>query len=85
MSPAPYLPACRVLILMAQALQLPDDYFQERFKNPLLILRPIHYTAEESLPDQGILGAGAHTDWTFLTYVVTDGTPGLQMHYQGEL
>ena len=62
----PIAAACRVLVLVAEALNLPGSYFLERFKNPLFTLRPIHYTAEESHPDQGILGAGAHTDWGML-------------------
>ncbi|KAK9800874.1 hypothetical protein WJX73_003920 [Symbiochloris irregularis] len=73
----------RVLPLIAEALHLPREYFLERFTNPLMTLRPIHYTAEESKPDQGVLGAGAHTDWGFLTYLVTDTTPGLQIWHQG--
>ena len=68
---------------MAEALHLPEHYFQDKFRNPLLTLRPIHYTAEESKPDEGVLGAGAHTDWGFLTYLITDTTPGLQLQYKG--
>lgn len=74
---------CRVLPLIAEALHLPHGYFVERFTNPLMTLRPIHYTAEESRPDQGVLGAGAHTDWGFFTYLVTDTTPGLQIWFKG--
>ena len=54
------------LVLMSQALQLPEDFFQQKFSNPIHTLRPIHYTAEESKPDLGVLGAGAHTDWVYL-------------------
>lgn len=76
--------ACRVLPLIAEALHLPQDYFLRRFTNPLMTLRPIHYTAEESKPAEGVLGAGAHTDWGFLTYLITDTTPGLQIFFKGQ-
>ena len=53
----------RVTRLLALALDLPADHFEQYFRTPLLTLRPIHYTAELSSPTEGVLGAGAHTDW----------------------
>ena len=68
---------------MATALQLPEGFFDSYFTNPILTLRPIHYTAEQSDPSGGVFGAGAHTDWGFLTLLDTNETPGLQINYKG--
>ena len=48
----------RVLDLMTAALDLPAGFFNEVFDNPILTLRPIHYTAEQSDIDGGTFGAG---------------------------
>ena len=37
-----------------------------------------------SVSPQGVYGAGAHTDYGMLTVLVTDGTPGLQIHADGK-
>ena len=34
------------------ALDLPPDWFAERYKKPLLNLRPLHYSAALSRPDE---------------------------------
>ena len=52
---------CRVRGLLAEALDLPADWFEPRFQEPLMTLRPIHYTAEQSSPTDGVFGCGAHT------------------------
>ena len=44
----------RVNGLLAEALDLAPDFFDPYFKEPLLTLRPIHYTAEQSSPTDGI-------------------------------
>lgn len=54
--------ACnRVLNLMTAALDLPAGFFNDVFDNPILILRPIHYTAEQSDVAGGTFGAGKKT------------------------
>lgn len=51
--------ACnRVLNLMTAALHLPAGFFNNVFDNPILTLRPIHYTAEQSDVAGGTFGAG---------------------------
>ena len=69
--------------LVAEALHLPPDYFEQYFRRPLHQLRLLHYTAVKSDPAAGIYGAGAHSDWGFLTFLVDDGTPGLQLRLKG--
>lgn len=73
----------RLLQLLALSLDLPEAYFDEQFKSPVATLRPNHYAATASQPEQGVLGCGAHTDFGMLTILWTDGTPGLQI-FTGE-
>jgi isopenicillin N synthase-like dioxygenase len=44
--------------LLALALDLPPDYFNDKFSQAALTLRPIHYTAEASDPNNGLFAAG---------------------------
>ena len=50
---------CRLVELIEVALDLPKDYFKSNFDDPILTLRPIHYTAEVSDAAGGVFGAGA--------------------------
>jgi len=74
----------RMLHLLALSLDLPRDWFDAKFADPLAILRPLHYSAELSSVSDGVLGAGAHTDYGMLTFLLTDEQPGLQIHLEGE-
>ncbi|DBB09057.1 TPA: hypothetical protein ACH3X3_007680 [Trebouxia sp. C0006] len=76
--------ADRLLPLIAIALQLPTDFFDMHFDKPMIALRPLHYSAQTSLPDEGIYGAGAHTDYGLLTVLATDENPGLQICTEGK-
>ncbi len=42
----------RALRLMALALDLPPTWFLDRFKKPILNMRPLHYSATLSKPDE---------------------------------
>jgi len=35
------------------------------------------HAVEESNIEEGVLGVGAHSDWDFLTLLITDDVPGL--------
>ena len=41
----------RVMRLLALTLNLPADFFTDRFQQPLASLRPIHYSGRVSQPD----------------------------------
>lgn len=71
----------RVASLIAQALNLEQDFFKKpgRMDYPIAVLRLLHYSGEKSIPEDGIYGAGAHSDWGLLTLLACDGTPGLQI------
>jgi hypothetical protein len=47
----------------------------------MLFLRPLRYAAHLSSPEDGVFGAGPHTDYGLLTILATDGTPGLQVFH----
>eukprot|EP00897_Mesotaenium_endlicherianum_P001808 jgi/Mesen1/1655/ME000135S00656 len=71
----------QMLRLLALALELDPAFFLQpgRFDDPMVFLRLLHYSAERSEPESGVFGAGAHSDYGMLTFLVTDGVPGLQI------
>ena len=42
----------RLLPLIAIALKLPTDFFDMYYDKPMMSLRPLHYSAQVSLPDE---------------------------------
>lgn len=74
----------RTCQLLALALDLERTFFDEFLTEPMALLRLLHYSAEHSDPQQGVFGAGAHTDYGLLTLLSTDGVPGLQVYLKGE-
>jgi isopenicillin N synthase-like dioxygenase len=74
----------RLLRLLAISLDLPPDFFLAFYQQPMYTLRPLHYPGRISEPSNGIMGAGAHTDFGLLTILATDGTLGLQIHQEGQ-
>ena len=46
--------ARRLLRVIALALSLPPDFFKAHFDKPLAFLRPLHYSAQVSLPQEVI-------------------------------
>ncbi|XP_031388369.1 2-oxoglutarate-Fe(II) type oxidoreductase hxnY-like isoform X2 [Punica granatum] len=67
--------------LIALALDLEIEYFnkQEILGEPIAILRLLHYEGRVSDPSKGIYGAGAHSDFGFITLLATDDVSGLQI------
>ena len=58
---------CRLVTLLAMALDLPASFFEERFSRPVANIRAVHYVeGQPSNPEAGIFGVGkaslqAHT------------------------
>ncbi|KAG1675651.1 hypothetical protein FOA52_002360 [Chlamydomonas sp. UWO 241] len=73
----------RILRLVSLSLDLPSEFFDQHFNPPIVSLRPLHYTGTISAPEDGVFGAGAHTDYGMLTLLATDEVPGLQFHTGG--
>ena len=63
----------------AEALGLNANFFEDKFRFPTATLRPLRYSAHPSRPSDGVLGAGAHSDYGVLTVLWTDGAEGLEI------
>ncbi|EIK96579.1 2OG-Fe(II) oxygenase [Pseudomonas sp. M47T1] len=68
-----------LLRAIALALDIEEDFFDQRFEQPVSVLRMIHYPPRQtaSSPDQQ--GAGAHTDYGCITLLYQDSAGGLQV------
>nr|GEV72607.1 2-oxoglutarate-Fe(II) type oxidoreductase-like isoform X1 [Tanacetum cinerariifolium] len=71
----------KIARLIALALDLDVNFFDrpEILGNSIAILRLLHYGGQVSDPAKGIYGAGAHSDYGFLTLLATDNVSGLQI------
>lgn len=70
----------RVLMLLAQALSLPKDYFVQYHTHHISALRALCYPAAASAPQPEQLGAGEHSDYGAVTILKPDPeVPGLQI------
>ncbi len=68
--------AAEVMRMFALALDLPEQFFDDKITPPHAFLRAINYPeqAEAPLPDQ--LRAGAHSDYGTLTILLSENKPG---------
>lgn len=62
--------------VFARDLDLPEDWFADKFDAPLATLRLLRYPADDGATG---IGAGAHTDYGSVTLLATDGVAGLQI------
>ena len=67
----------KLLPIFAVALELPANYFDEYFKDPVMWSRNAHYPAE--IPEKNQYGIAPHSDHSFLTMLPTTEVPGLQI------
>jgi isopenicillin N synthase-like dioxygenase len=68
--------AAEILPMFATALQLDDDFFDNKFKAHTSRLRARYYPAQSAEPQPGQLRAGAHTDYGSIAILSTDDRPG---------
>lgn len=66
----------KIMGLFAIALDLPEFYFSEKIDKPTSVIRILHYPAQEQVPLEGQLRAGAHTDYGTVTILYGEDTPG---------
>ena len=64
---------------IALSLDLPRGYFTARMKKPIANLRLLHYPPHTKGHGQTTIGAGAHSDYGFITVLLQDRTGGLQV------
>ncbi|OCH87338.1 Clavaminate synthase-like protein [Obba rivulosa] len=62
--------------LFALALDLPEDYFDDKTKNSAAIMRVLHYPPQTGPVDDRVIGIGAHTDFECFTILWQE--PGIQ-------
>ncbi|RAL45686.1 hypothetical protein DM860_009550 [Cuscuta australis] len=73
--------ALEIAKIIALALDMDVDFFlqPEYLGKPIATLRLLHYEGKYSDPAKGIFGAGAHSDYGFITLLATDENYGLQI------
>jgi len=62
--------------LFALALELSEDFFDDKTKNSAAIMRVLHYPPQTGSVDDRIIGIGAHTDFECFTILWQE--PGIQ-------
>ncbi|GAA6046395.1 hypothetical protein JCM3770_004898 [Rhodotorula araucariae] len=63
----------RLFPLFALALDLPEDYFNDKLKNPGSVMRILHYPPQHGPVDLKEIGIGAHTDYECFTLLLQHG------------
>ena len=69
----------RLLGGIALSLDMPRDFFRQRYRYPLVRARLIHYPPQHENPSDGQFGAAAHTDYGTITVLWQDDVGGLQV------
>lgn len=68
--------------IMFEALDLePEAQTKQIASQPFFVVKQLKYGPPSQKADDDNNGAGAHADWGALTLLFTDGTPGLEIHY----
>jgi isopenicillin N synthase-like dioxygenase len=62
--------------LFALSLGLPENFFEDKTKNPAAIMKFLHYPPQTGPMDDRVIGIGAHTDWECFTMLWQE--PGIQ-------
>jgi isopenicillin N synthase-like dioxygenase len=66
--------------IFATALDLPEDWFEDKWQRHTSLLSLVHYPAQEGTPAPGQLRAGAHADYGSFTMLQKDpGEASLQV------
>lgn len=74
----------KILSALALALNINEDFFDDKFEHPLSVLRFLHYPPRPAVTDANgkqmiPVGAGSHTDYGCITILWQDEVGGLQV------
>ena len=69
----------QLLVAIARCLGYPSDHFLSAFTTPMSMLRGNYYPPRPAAATEKDFGIAPHTDYGFLTLVVSDGVPGLEI------
>ena len=65
--------------LLARSLDLDPHYFDRALNPPVAALRALRYPPQPAVTEFNQLGAGAHTDWGWITLLAQDDCGGLEV------
>jgi isopenicillin N synthase-like dioxygenase len=68
--------AAQIMRIFALALDLPENYFDDKIDNPNAFFRMINYPDQQQEPEPGQLRAGEHSDYGSLTILRIEDAPG---------
>ena len=69
----------KLLSAIAQTVDLPADFFKDKFNPPMALLRANYYPPRPSDAGAKDFGIAEHTDYGCLTLLAADGVPGLEV------
>jgi len=64
---------------VAISLDLPETFFEAKMRDPISVLRLIHYPPQSGRVAEEMIGIGAHTDYGVMTILSQDQIGGLQV------
>ncbi|RDW73481.1 hypothetical protein BP6252_07388 [Coleophoma cylindrospora] len=71
--------AMKLVRMFALAFDLEESAFDEYFQFPITGMRPLHYPPMPPDTGAGGIGLGAHADFSWLTLVLQDSIPALEV------
>lgn len=74
----------KIARFLAIILKAPEDFFKDKFNNPVALIRLLHYNERKSDINNGVYACGAHSDYGLVTFLITDGVPGLELLINGQ-
>ena len=72
-----------LLRAIAQATGQDANFFDDKFDRPMALLRGNYYPERPEWAGDKDFGIATHTDYGCLTFLATDGTPGLEVRKRG--